>query len=88
MTLEQPQRGCVMRPRFHFTITTIERNRRFSTKHLHRYVNEFEGRHNGSALDTIDQMAAIVQGMMGRRLRYIDLIGLGETRLGGQMAMV
>ena len=29
----------------------------FSTKHLHRYVSEFEGRHNDRPLDTIDQMA-------------------------------
>ena len=60
----------------------------FSTKHLHRYVSEFEGRHNDRPLDTIDQMTAIVQGMMGRRLRYVDLIGSVETRLGGQMSMI
>ena len=59
----------------------------FSVKHLHRYVSEFEGRHNDRPLDTIDQMAAIVQGMMGRRLRYSDLIGPVETRLGGQMTL-
>ena len=59
-----------------------------SGKHLHRYVSEFEGRHNDRPLDTIDQMTAIVQGMLGRRLRYQDLIGSEETRLRGQMAMV
>ena len=59
----------------------------FSTKHLHRYVNEFEGRHNDRPLDTIDQMQSIVQGMFGKRLRYIDLIGPEETRLDGQMAL-
>ena len=59
----------------------------FSVKHLHRYVSEFEGRHNDRPLDTIDQMAAIVQEMMGRRLRYSDLIGPVETRLGGQMTL-
>ena len=58
-----------------------------STKHLHRYVSEFEGRHNSRPMDTIDQMLAIVDGMVGRRLRYIDLIGPEDTRLGGQMAM-
>ena len=45
-----------------------------SAKHLHRYVSEFEGRHNDRPLDTLEQMTAIVQGMMGKRLRYVDLI--------------
>ena len=58
-----------------------------SAKHLHRYVTEFEGRHNDRLLDTIDQMAEIVRGMIGRRLRYDDLIGPVESRLGGQMRM-
>ena len=45
-----------------------------STKHLHRYVTEFEGRHNSRLMDTIDQMRTIVQGCVGKRLRYADLI--------------
>ena len=56
-------------------------------KHLHRYVSEFEGRHNDRPLDTIDQMRGIVQGCVGKRLRYQDLIGEPETRLNGQMAL-
>ena len=36
--------------------------------------NEFSGRHNVRTFDTIDQMAAMVQGMDGKRLRYKDLI--------------
>lgn len=59
-----------------------------STKHLHRYVTEFEGRHNDRPMDTIDQMTAIVRGMQGRRLRYVDLIGLGDTRLNTQLRLV
>ena len=47
---------------------------KMSSKHLHRYVDEFAGRHNQRALDTIDQMAAMVQSMDGKRLRYKDLI--------------
>ena len=47
---------------------------RISRKHLHRYVAEFAGRHNIRPLDTLDQMAAIVQGMEQKRLRYADLI--------------
>ena len=39
-------------------------------------------------LDTMDQMTAIVRGMTGRRLRYVDLIGESETRLNGQMGLV
>ena len=45
-----------------------------SPKHLHRYVTEFEGRHNNRPMDTPDQMAAMAQGMEGKRLRYDDLI--------------
>ena len=45
-----------------------------SEKHLQRYVTEFAGRHNARPLGTIDQMRRIVRGMVGRRLRYADLI--------------
>jgi len=46
-----------------------------SKKHLHRYVAEFAGRHNVRSFDTIDQMVALALGMVGKRLRYKDLIG-------------
>ena len=45
-----------------------------SPKHLHRYVGEFQGWHNARSLDTVNQMAALVQGAAGKRLRYDDLI--------------
>ena len=45
-----------------------------SPKHLHRYVNEFEGRHNMRPLDTIDQMELVVRRSAGKQLRYKDLI--------------
>ena len=45
-----------------------------SPKHLDRYVSEFSGRHNDRDRDTIDQMSRIAQGMVGKRLRYSDLI--------------
>ena len=47
---------------------------RLSPKHLHRYVDEFVGRHNMRELDTLDQMRLIVLGMEGTQLRYKDLI--------------
>ena len=55
-----------------------------SVKHLGRYANEFEGRHNARPLDTVDQMAAMVRGAEGKRLTYAALIsaqtfGCGKT---------
>ncbi len=46
-----------------------------SPKHLDRYVTEFAGRHNARPLDTISQMRRIAGGMVGKRLRYTDLVG-------------
>ena len=51
-----------------------------STKHLHRYVTEFEGRHNARPMDTLSQMSAVAHGMDGKRLSYAELIGPKETR--------
>ena len=45
-----------------------------SPKHLDRYVCEFTGRHNVRPLSTSDQMTSVAQGMVGKRLRYRDLI--------------
>ena len=44
-----------------------------SPKHLQRYANEFAGRQSMRALDTIDQMRAVIQGLEGKRLKYKDL---------------
>ena len=51
-----------------------------SVKHLDRYVNEFEGRHNARPMDTLAQMRAAVRGMDGKRLTYDMLIGPLVTR--------
>lgn len=47
---------------------------KMSPKHLQRYVNEFKGRHNVRPLDTAEQMGRVVAGMVGKRLRYKDLV--------------
>ena len=47
-----------------------------SADHLHRYVNEFAGRHNSRDLDTLDMMGAVAQGMAGQRLKYFDLFNV------------
>ena len=47
---------------------------RLSAKHLHRYVDEFVGRHNMRELDTLQQMASVARKMEGSQLRYKDLI--------------
>ena len=52
----------------------------FSVKHLDRYVNEFEVRHNARSMDTADQMTAMAQSAVGKRLSYAELIGAPFTR--------
>ena len=47
---------------------------RMSPKHLSRYVAEFSGRHNIRNRDTVEQMALILRGMVGKRLKYSDLV--------------
>ena len=47
---------------------------KISPKHLQRYVNEFSGRHGIRERDTINQMKAVVTGMVGKRLMYRNLI--------------
>ena len=47
---------------------------KMSPKHLHRYVDEFAGRHNIRDLDTIEQMMLIALNTVGKRLRYKDLV--------------
>ncbi|MDE0201341.1 MAG: IS1595 family transposase [Rhodospirillaceae bacterium] len=47
---------------------------KMSPKHMGRYVGEFAGRHNMRDRDTIDMMAAVADGGVGKRLRYRELI--------------
>lgn len=47
---------------------------KMSPKHLHRYIQQFESKHNLRESDTFDQMRNIVTGLIGRRLMYRQLI--------------
>jgi len=55
-----------------------------SPKHLQRYVYEFSGRHNNRSKDTIDQMTGLVNRMIGKRLRYADLIADNALNSGAR----
>ena len=46
---------------------------KMSPKHLDKYVSEFAHRHNIRDTDTIDQMADVLRGMVGKRLQYEEL---------------
>ena len=43
-------------------------------KHFDRYVQEFTGRNNIRDMDMLDQMAFLVHEIVGKRLRYADLV--------------
>ena len=45
--------------------------------HLHRYINEFAGRHNIRSCDTIEMMGQVAENMIGHRLTYQGLINHG-----------
>ena len=46
-----------------------------SHQHLQRYVSEFTGRHNIRSKATIEQLAILVRGMVGKQLKLHDLMG-------------
>ena len=52
-----------------------------SRKHLHRYISEMTWRHNHRHLPVIERMAAVVTGMIGRRLTR------KEMRQGGRAGL-
>ena len=61
---------------------------KISPKHLDRYVQEFAARHNLREEDTIDIMASIAAGSVGKRLRYRELIADNGLDSGAQSAYV
>ena len=51
-----------------FKVLIIVRFTHISPKHLHRYVNEFAGRHNLRPQDTERTMQEIYASLIGKRL--------------------
>lgn len=45
-----------------------------SEQHLHRYINEFAGRHNIRLMYTVDMMGLVADNMAGQRLTYAALV--------------
>ena len=62
------------RMRMNFRNTTLGTYHHMSAKHLNRYMTEFSGRHNGREADNVEKMSNMARGMVGRRLRYDDLV--------------
>ena len=50
-----------------------------SPQHMQKYVFEFTGRHNSRSKATIEQLAALVRGMVGKQLKLHDLMGSGAV---------
>ena len=57
---------------------------KMSAKHIGRYVNEFSGRHNLRMADTLEQMELTMRRMVGKRLRYRDLVRGNGLRSGAR----
>lgn len=47
---------------------------RMSVKHLQKYIDEFSNRNNVRPMDTMDQINATINGLVGKRLTYKELI--------------
>ncbi|MCY4262990.1 MAG: IS1595 family transposase [Candidatus Dadabacteria bacterium] len=47
---------------------------RMSVKHLQKYIDEFSNRNNVRPMDTMDQINATINGLVGKRLKYKELI--------------
>ena len=58
---------------------------KLSPKHLQRYVDEFGGRQNIREMDTPDQMVVVAAWLVGKRLRYRDLIAPNGLSSGARI---
>lgn len=58
---------------------------KLSPKHLQRYMDEFEARHGIRGANTMEQLRLVARRMLGKRLRYKDLIADNGLPSGARM---
>ena len=62
-------------------IITLFPFHKISIKHLQKYVDEFSNRQKVRELDTIKQIDCTINGLVGKRLKFKDLVSGEDGRM-------